>query len=98
MRTAAKKNARLDVRLSSEHKKTIDSAAQAVGLRVSEFIVSHALAAAADILVEQNKVALSQRDWEHFQALLAAETEPTQAATQAARRYNEAFGEAQAGQ
>ncbi len=93
MKTMSKKDARLDVRLSCEHKDTIDRAARVLGLHLSDFIVSRALAAAANILEEQNRVALSHRDWEQFLTIIGSETEPTSAARQAAERYNEAFGE-----
>lgn len=89
MSTTLTKNARVDVRIKSEHKEMIEKAAHLSGLNVSDFIVSTSVAAAAQVLDRQNKITLSERDWKRFVELIEAETEPTDAAKRAAERYNE---------
>lgn len=89
MSTILTKNARMDVRVTSEHKEMIEKAARLSGVNVSDFIVSKSVAAAAKVLEQQNKMTLSKRDWERFLVLLEAEDEPTDAAKAAAARYNE---------
>lgn len=89
MSTTLNKNARVDVRIKSEHKEMIEKAAHLSGLNVSDFIVSTSVAAAAKVLDRQNKITLSERDWERFIELIEADSEPTDAAKKAAARYNE---------
>lgn len=89
MSTTLIKNARLDVRIKSEHKEMIEKAAHLSGLNVSDFIVSTSVAAASEVLQRQNRIALSERDWERFLELIEGEDEPTDAAKKAAARYNQ---------
>ncbi len=89
MATTQTKTARVDFRLAAEQKATIAKAAALSGLNVSDFIVSSSLARASEILHQQMRIALSERDWQRFVEALDEEREPTEAAKKAAERYKE---------
>lgn len=79
--------ARLDFRISPEHKKLIERAAAAQGQTVSSFAIS-TLIRAAEAAIEGEAVrALSARDSETFLAMLDAPPAPNAALREAARRY-----------
>ncbi len=83
------KDARIDFRVRAEQKEVIERAAFLSGLNVSDFIVSTSLAAASEVLERQTKIKLSERDWAQFVEMMEADTEPNEAAKEAAARYNE---------
>mgnify|MGYP001430139715 CR=1 FL=1 len=64
---------KLDLRLSSEAKKTIQWAAAASKRSVSDFVVESALARAAETLPDRAKFSLPGEQWEAFQKLLDSE-------------------------
>lgn len=84
----ARSDARINFRLSSELKKTIEDAAAEMGQSISDFAVSTLLQTARKILNEQQATRLSKRDTQHFMALLDGEAnEPKEALKRADRRY-----------
>ncbi|MBV9851551.1 MAG: DUF1778 domain-containing protein [Armatimonadetes bacterium] len=87
--TSEKHDARLGFRLSRVQKEMIERAASLSGQSVSDFVASTSLTAASEVVERHNRIVLSQGDWELFRRLLDAETEPTEAAKQAAARYNQ---------
>ena len=82
------KTARVDFRIAAEQKETIEKAAALAGLNVSDFIVSSSLARASEVLNQQTRLVLSERDWQRFVEALGEDREPTDAARKAAERYN----------
>jgi uncharacterized protein (DUF1778 family) len=83
-----KADARINVRLSTELKQTIEEAAAALGQSVSEFAISTVVREARQILQEAQVTRLSNRDRDRFLAALdAAEVRPNAALKTAARRY-----------
>jgi uncharacterized protein (DUF1778 family) len=64
---------KLDLRLSSDAKKTIQLAAAATRRSVSDFVVESALARAAETLPDRTRFSLQSEQWRRFQALLDAE-------------------------
>jgi uncharacterized protein (DUF1778 family) len=67
-----KADARINVRLSTELKQTIEEAAAAVGQSVSEFAISTLVREARQILQEAQVTHLSNRDRNRFLSALDA--------------------------
>jgi uncharacterized protein (DUF1778 family) len=67
-----KADARINVRLSTELKQTIEEAAAAVGQSVSEFAISTVVREARQILQEAQVTRLSNRDRNRFLSALDA--------------------------
>ncbi|MEQ9408763.1 MAG: DUF1778 domain-containing protein [Fuerstiella sp.] len=83
-----KSDARINVRLPSELKQTIEEAAAALGQTVSEFIVSTVVQEARQVLEAAQVTKLSLRDRDRFlTALNDADAKPNAALKAAARRY-----------
>lgn len=91
--TVSKADARINVRLTSELKETIEQAAAALGQTVSEFTVSTVVQEARQVLEAAQITKLSQRDRDRFLAALDdAEALPNAALKAAARRYAKRSG------
>ena len=89
MSTTRTKSARVDFRLATQEKETLEKAATLSGLNLSDFIVHSSLSRASEVLQQQTRVVLSERDWRAFLDALEEDREPTEAARSAALRYNE---------
>jgi uncharacterized protein (DUF1778 family) len=80
--------ARLNFRLPSVLKRTIEQAAALSGQTVSDFAVSTLIRGARSVLEEHDRTRLTDRDRDRFIALLdASETRPNKALAAAARKY-----------
>lgn len=91
--TTAKSDARINFRLSSELKRTIEDAAAEMGQSVSDFAISTLVQAARQILHDQQATRLSQRDRQVFAAMLDdPSSNPSDALMKAARRYKKQVG------
>lgn len=89
----AKSNSRLNFRLNSELKKTIEDAAAHTGQSVTDFAVSTLIQASRQILQERQVTRLSERDRQLFVAMLDDEsTQPNEALKKAANRYKKQVG------
>ena len=87
---AGKNEARLNFRLPTEIKATIEEAAAHLGQTVSDFAVSTLTQTARQVIQEHNITRLSQQDRERFTAMLdGSDAEPNAALTEAAKRYKE---------
>ncbi len=86
MPTQPNNRARLEFRLSREHKELIERAASAVGKTVSDFATSILVVRAQKALQEASETQLSHRDRDVFLAVLD-DTEPNEALRKAAERY-----------
>jgi len=64
---------KLDLRLTVEAKRTLQSAAAAAHRSVSEFVLESALSRAAETLPDRTKFALDSDQWKAFHELLDAE-------------------------
>ncbi len=85
--TKKKSDARINVRLSSDLKHTIEEAAAALGQTVSEFTVSTVLREARNVLQNAQVTRLSNRDRDTFLAALQESNAPNDALKAAARSY-----------
>ena len=93
MATATRNDARINVRLSSELKQTIEEAASALGQTVSEFAISTVVREARQVLQDARITRLSNRDRDDFlKALNAIDAKPNAALKAAARRYGKLRG------
>ena len=83
-----KNDARLNFRLNSELKKTIEDAAAQTGQTVSDFAISTLVQASRRVLHEQQVTRLSARDSELFARMIDDDTrKPNAALIKAAKRY-----------
>lgn len=85
-------SARLDFRVSPEHKSLIERAASAQGQTVSSFAISTLLKAAEEAIQNETTRTLSARDSQRLLAMLADPAEPNAALKKAAKRYKELRG------
>jgi uncharacterized protein (DUF1778 family) len=93
MATSTRSDARINVRLPSELKKTIEEAAAALGQSVSEFVIATVVREARHVLQEAQVTRLSNRDRDRFlKALNDADAKPNAALKAAARRYEKRRG------
>ena len=89
----AKSDARLNFRLASELKRTIEEAAAQTGQSISNFAISTLVQASRRILHEQQVTRLTERDRQLFVEMLDDEsTMPNAALTKAAKRYKKDVG------
>ncbi len=63
---------KLDLRLTPEAKRTLNSAASAAGRSVSEFVLESALSRAEETLADRRQFGLDAERWEAFMAALEA--------------------------
>jgi uncharacterized protein (DUF1778 family) len=90
---AAPNDARLNFRLPSQLKQTIEEAAARSGQSVSDFAVSTLVRTARDVIEQENVTRLSNRDRDVFISLLDdKEVGPNDALTAAARKYQNSRG------
>ena len=86
--TATKNDARINVRLSSDLKKTIEEAAAALGQTVSDFTISTVVREAREVIQQAQFTRLSNRDRDTFLAALDnSDAKPNDALKAAAHRY-----------
>ena len=88
MSTTAKNDARLNVRLPSDLKQTIEEAAAVLGQSITDFTISTVVREARSVIQDAQVTRLSNRDRDAFLAELeSADAKPNNALKAAARRY-----------
>ena len=93
MSTSTRSDARINVRISSELKETIEDAAAALGQSVNEFTISTVVREARLVLQESQVTRLSNRDRDVFlQMLDDVDRKPNAALKAAANRYRKQRG------
>jgi uncharacterized protein (DUF1778 family) len=85
-------SARLDFRVSPEHKALIERAASLRGQTVSSFAIGELLKAAEEAIQSETTRTLSARDSQIFLAMLDDPGEPNAALKAAAERYKKRRG------
>ena len=70
--TTTRRVEKIDIRLTTEAKDTLRSAAAAQGRSVSDFVLESALQRAAETLPDRTRFDLSATQWAQFQARLDA--------------------------
>lgn len=81
------RDARLDFRVSREHKRIIEQAATVSGQSLSDFAIANLVQAAQRTLDEATVTRLSMRDRDSFLKLIASDAKPNKALKAAAVRY-----------
>lgn len=79
--------ARLDMRLTAEHKRLVEQAAALSGQSMSDYAVSHLVEQAQATLQDATLTRLSARDRDTFLQLLDSDVKPNAALKRAAQRY-----------
>jgi uncharacterized protein (DUF1778 family) len=69
----ATRSEKLDLRLTPDAKRVLQTAAAAANRSVSDFVLESALERAAETLPDRTRFSLSPKQWAEFQALLDAE-------------------------
>lgn len=87
MPAKTRNSARIDFRLSPEHKDLIERAASALGQTVSDFATTTLLYRAQQAVQESVVTRLTQRDRDRFLAMLDDDSPPNAALRKAAKRY-----------
>lgn len=86
------KNTRLNIRVNKDLKHTIEQAAARLGQSISEFALSTLSDRARDVLNEDARTQLSERDREVFLKLLDEPLPPNEALRDAAEAYRQQRG------
>ena len=89
METATLKENRLNIRCDNHTRQLLDKAASYARVSISEFVLSHALASAQQVVQEHEAVTLKPKDFEAFMAALDAPAKPNAALKRALKRHAE---------
>ena len=81
------RDARVDFRLSQDHKRMIEQAASVTGQSVSDFAVANLIQAAQRTIEEATVTKLSMRDRDLFLSLIESDAKPNKGLKDAAARY-----------
>lgn len=93
MPSSQKSEARLNFRLATDLKETIEEAASLTGQTVSDFAISVLVGSARRVIQEHDRTVLTDRDRDVFMAQLdRLDARPNKALTAAARRYKKQSG------
>ena len=84
-----KKENRLNIRCDSHTRQLLDRAASYARVSISEFVLSHALASAQQVVQEHESITLKPKDFEAFMAALDAPAKPNAALKHALKRHAE---------
>ena len=82
------KDNRVNFRIHTDIKANIETAARLCGLSVSDFMIQAAARAATEVIGEHNVLHLSETEFSRFRDALDADIVPSDAALEAARRFN----------
>lgn len=89
MSTTTIKEGRLNIRCDHRARQLLDKAANYAHVSVSEFVLTHALAAAERVVKANEAITLAPRDFQAFLAALDAPAKPNAALKRAFKRRAE---------
>ena len=89
MGTATTKEGRLHIRCDKRARRLLDKAAGYAHVSVSEFVLSHALASAEQVVPAQESITLTPKDFQAFLAALDSPAKPSAALKRAFKRHAE---------
>ncbi len=87
MGTATLKEGRLNIRCDNHARQLLGKAATYTRVSVSEFVLSHALASAEQVVQAHESITLKPQDFQAFLAALDAPAKPNAALTRAYKRH-----------
>ena len=90
-RRGQKKGSRIDVRVSSEHKELLETAAAMKGLSLSAYMLSESLAAAQKDIKAHQKLTLSDRDRDLFLSAMYNPPSPNSALSAAIAEFQSEY-------
>lgn len=93
MASATIKESRLNIRCDNRARRLLDKAAGYAHLSVSEFVLSHALASAEQVVQAHEAITLTQKDFQAFLNALDVPGKPNAALKRAFRRHAEKIRE-----
>ena len=85
----APKDARLDLRSTASQKSIIEKAAALLGESVTSYVLSTLMGESLKVIREHKLTELTLNDWERFNAILTAESEPNTKLSEAYEQYQE---------
>jgi uncharacterized protein (DUF1778 family) len=86
MSTTVTKESRLNIRCDQHARELLDKAAGYAHVSVSEFVLSHALASAEELVQAHESITLKPQDFRAFLAALDAPAKPNAAMKRAMKR------------
>ncbi|MDX8399997.1 MAG: DUF1778 domain-containing protein [Gallionellaceae bacterium] len=89
MESTTLKENRLNIRCDSHTRQLLDKAASYSHLSISEFVLSHALASAQQVVQEHESITLQPEYFEAFMDALDAPAKPNTALKRALKRHAE---------
>jgi uncharacterized protein (DUF1778 family) len=89
MNTAPIKETRLNIRCDTRTRQLLDKAAAYTHVSVSEFVLSHALASAEQVVQAHESITLTANDFQAFLAALDSPVEANEALNRAFERHAE---------
>ena len=84
-----RQNIQFNIRMALENKTKIVRAARAVNQSLTEFAEAAVVQRAEEVLERQERIALSERDFEQFVRLMTADAEPTETALREAAEFSQ---------
>ena len=87
MNTSTIKGSRLNIRCDNRARQLLDKAAAYTHVSVSEFVLSHALASAEQVVQAHESITLNRIDFQAFLAALDTLVEPNAALKRAFNRH-----------
>lgn len=85
-KTAEAKDQRLNIRASGSEKEILERAARATRMGISQFMLRAALTSAEEVLADQTRFTLPEKEWNEFVALLDRPARDLPALREAAAR------------
>ena len=82
-----RKSTQFNIRMSVENKEKVERAARAVNQSLTAFAEAAIVQRADDILERQERILLSDRDFERFVQIMSADAEPTETARREASEF-----------
>ena len=89
MTSATTKESRLNIRCDDRARELLDKAAGYAHVSVSEFVLTHALASAEQVVQAHEAITLKPKDFQAFLAALDAPARPSAALKRAYKRHTE---------
>jgi uncharacterized protein (DUF1778 family) len=92
MSSATLKESRLNIRCDNRARDLLDRAAAYAHVSISEFVLSHAVASAEQIVLEHESITLKPADFQAFLAALDAPAKQNEALKRAFERHADRVG------
>ena len=85
----AQQNTQFNIRMAVENKLKVERAARAANQSLTEFAEAAVVQRAEEVLERQERILLSDRDFERFVQLMTSDAEPTETALREAAEFNQ---------